>query len=292
MEFFAHPAFHRYPVKTMVRAGLWPIRCACARSITVRYRNPDFVLRVAAKFRGGGGTTAYIFREFYEPEYTILNRLLEPGMVFVDVGANAGAFSLAAAKLVGNSGCVLAFEPGPNCFQLLCDSVERNKLGNLHVFDVALTNQIGEAVLFMHYGKENSLGLGAGDSDDITSYMVKTTTLAAVCRQQNIDRIDVMKMDVEGAQQLVMEGGMELIERCRPILLIKNNIGACRRLGLDPETAFDMVRRIGYQFAEVNQQGAMRAVENPGQTHHVFCVAEESISRLRHACAGSDDARS
>jgi FkbM family methyltransferase len=283
-ELISHPAFRAHPIRTIARAGSWAYHCAIGRPVTIHYREPAFLLRVPAKFRSSGGTSAFVLREDYEPEYRLLLRILRPGMVFVDVGSNAGAFSFAASRMVGAKGCVLAFEPGPNCYRLLSESVRLNQFANVRIFNQALSNVNGKAELFMHYGKENSLGLGRSESQDVVSIPITTMTLQHIYDQQSLDRLDFIKIDAEGAQQLVIEGAIELIKTHLPSFLIKNNIGACRRLELEPSGGFNHLRNLGYQFASATRNGTVCSVDCPEETHHVFCVPDSRFKQFMEVC--------
>ncbi|MEZ6079950.1 MAG: FkbM family methyltransferase [Pirellulaceae bacterium] len=273
MELLTHPAFRRHPVKTSIRAATWPIHCLIGRPLTIRYRQPDFLVKIPARFRSSGGTAAFVLREDFYPEYRVVLQMLEPEMVFFDVGANAGSFSFAASKRVGPQGRVLAFEPGPTCYELLCENVRLNNALNVQVFNQALSNEPGEARLYKHDGKENSFGLGeSAEEEEVPSIPVRLTTLAIICEQEKIARLDMLKLDVEGAQQLVLEGGFELIKKHKPSLMITNNIAACRRLKLEPSAVFDMLRRIGYQFCKVTKHGVVQAIDRPQDQRHVLCL--------------------
>ena len=93
----------------------------------------------------------------WEPyETSLLLRLLQPGDVFVDVGANIGYFSVLAASLVGEQGAVFSFEPDPNNYRLLCANMALNAFdGNSVTVEAALSDLAGEGRLFL---SEDNLG--------------------------------------------------------------------------------------------------------------------------------------
>ena len=138
---------------------------------------------------------------------------LRPDSVFVDVGANAGYFSLLASALTGPSGRGFAFEPNPPVYRLLAEHVARNALGDrVRTFEVALGERRSEAVsLFVspaHSGLSTIL-----TSPDIPSefsryrpVQVSTITFDEWRKQDSVDRVDLMKIDVEGFEAHVLKG--------------------------------------------------------------------------------------
>ena len=110
------------------------------------------------------------------------------------------------------------------------------------------------------------------------SITVKTTTLARVFEELDLGRLDLLKLDVEGSQQLVLEGGCELIETHQPAVIIENNVGACRRLHLEPRDAFRMLASIGYGFGTADHGAFVQPVEAPEICRSVVCLPKTSSS--------------
>ena len=91
--------------------------------------------------------TAFLLRDWVEPELRQLQRLLSPGDVFIDVGANVGLYALKAARLVGPTGRVLALEPGAEAFGHLTSNLALNDFAWAEPMKVAASDTAGEAVL-------------------------------------------------------------------------------------------------------------------------------------------------
>jgi FkbM family methyltransferase len=154
----------------------------------------------------------------YEPGATgALLRLLEPGGVFVDVGANAGYFTVLAALRVGARGRVFAFEPNPDVRTQLQHHVDINGIADrVTTSDVALSDRNeDEAQFFVSCWPENS-GISSltpsaetmsrgGLRTDMT-IPVRVRTFDAWSESVTISRIDLMKIDVEGAEAQVLSG--------------------------------------------------------------------------------------
>lgn len=141
---------------------------------------------------------------------------LRPGSTFVDIGSSEGDFALIAARIVGPAGRVLAFEPDPGNVGIIRDNVALNGFGWVTVHPVALSDRDGEAALFRSpVSGWHSLigGLEHRDAGVITVPVSRLDSFA-------LDRIDMIKIDVEGAEVAVLEGARDSIVRHRPVILL------------------------------------------------------------------------
>src|ERR1019366_1804983 len=132
------------------------------------------------------------------------------GMTFVDVGACYGIYTLVAAKLVGANGRVIAFEPATRSYAVLQENIKLNGLSNVRTYRVALSDRIGLRKLYHQPDPgRNSLGMPQGISD--APEEVETNTLDSVLGSDPSECVNVMKLDVEGAEELVFRGAREII---------------------------------------------------------------------------------
>lgn len=153
----------------------------------------------------------------YEPEVTtLLKELLQPGMTFVDIGANVGYFTLLASRLVGSAGRVIAIEPfSENCRSILM-SVAENGATNVTLFPVALDDRSGWAHMAAHIGSNASF---VPDQVDQIASAYGTIVPTFPLDQLMEGPVDVMKIDVEGAEGRAVSGAAELITKYRPIVV-------------------------------------------------------------------------
>ena len=147
----------------------------------------------------------------YEPQDTaLLRRLLKPGMTFVDVGANWGYFTLLAAHLVGSGGRVLSVEPDPRLYGVLCENVERNRLRQVSAHRVAASDRDGTLTLAGFDESGGNFGLSRvveEEPDGGARFSVPARSLDALLDEQGgFGRVDVLKMDIEGAEDLALAG--------------------------------------------------------------------------------------
>lgn len=157
----------------------------------------------------------------YEPDVTLAVRgLLHEGATFVDAGANIGWFTMLAASLVGPSGMVVGIEPNPANTELARKSVADNGFGNVELATVALSDRAG-AVALETDGSNGRVVLvdGPPAGPVVASYVVASCTLDSLLAGYGVSRVDVMKMDVEGAEPLVLAGAAGILGRDRPVLV-------------------------------------------------------------------------
>ena len=158
----------------------------------------------------------------YEKGTTELFRqLLKPGMIVVDVGANVGYFSLLSAELVGSSGKVYAFEPEPGNNGVLQKNIEINSLSNIQVEEMAVSDNSGVADLYLSELDSGSHSLFGDAARGIRkAVQVTTTTLDAFLESEGWPNVDLVKIDVEGAELGVLNGMERLMERSPDLKLI------------------------------------------------------------------------
>jgi FkbM family methyltransferase len=157
----------------------------------------------------------------YEPEVCeVVRRYLGAGQCFVDIGANIGWFSLLAAAIVGPAGRVVAVEPNPSSTAMLRQSAKENGFDNIEIVEVALSAESGVAALETDGSNGRVIPIEGPPARPLeASFVVPLQPLDLVLRVGGVARADVVKLDVEGAEPLVLRGGKETIARDRPVLI-------------------------------------------------------------------------
>jgi FkbM family methyltransferase len=194
----------------------------------------------------------------YEPnEMYALSRLLRPGMCVFDVGANAGVFTLLAAALVGE-GVVYAFEPSPRDRTRLVANVRLNALSNVRVRGEGLGSAVGKATLAVasaeHPG-HNTLGGFVYSDDAAYSVDVDVVTLDSVVAVEGLLRLDVLKIDVEGAESAVLRGATAALRRFRPIILVEAQDTSLREAGSSLHELLGLLRDARYDLEVFGSSG-------------------------------------
>jgi FkbM family methyltransferase len=173
----------------------------------------------------------------YEPDTVqTLSEWVKPGMVCYDCGANAGYFTLLLSKLAGPSGRVLAFEPVPRNAAHVRRHIEMNQCVNASVQEMALSNHAG-TIRFQSGGSMGKIS----ESGDLE-------VLCGSLDGLNLPAPDLMKIDVEGAELMLLAGAWKLLQQKRPALLISLHIpekkaeecaASLRSIGYDTELCWD-----------------------------------------------------
>ena len=193
----------------------------------------------------------YFFGDYDERrEADLLTRVLEPGEVFWDVGANLGYFTLLAATCLRNTGQVVAFEPGPRAFACLTENISLNPFSNVLTCRLAVTDQQGEAVLYHAPSSANGrANLYRPGPEQTESEKVSTVTLDGWRRQAGLAGPDFIKLDIEGAELAALTGAKETLALTTPLLLVEMKEAICQSLGTDRGAIQEFLTRQGYQPA-------------------------------------------
>jgi FkbM family methyltransferase len=182
---------------------------------------------------------------FCEPAAGAMRSLLRPGDVAIDAGANIGLFSLVAAVAVGPGGRVIACEPSPGTAAILRSNVERNRFDWTEVHQVAVADCAG--VLPMHVFSAGSGFSSFAPADTGTSDLVDVpvTTLDELAGDL-LERVRVVKIDVEGAETRALQGASALLERARPDFIIELEPDHLARQGSSVEDLRRIFEDVGY----------------------------------------------
>jgi len=159
---------------------------------------------------------------FENAELAFVRHSLKPGAVFIDVGANGGIYTVIAARQVGPTGHVYAFEPGKKELEILRKNIEANGLTNVTVIESAVSRETGTAKLAISTdGAMNSLAKTQHPDQQIEEWeTVKTITLDDFALQNSLNTVDFIKVDVEGAEKLVLDGAKNLLASEGPVTVL------------------------------------------------------------------------
>ena len=266
--------FRQAPLLTLSRLLSWRARCLLEEPAIISLPEWNVRMFLPPEWRGIA-KLVFAFREDYEPEIVYLDKILSAGQVFVDVGANFGIYTLPASKIVGGTGHVLAFEPSAQSFPLLAKNIALNGLTNVRAFPVALAQKSGRA--WLHRGPNPSLNsLGKDPSWKGDGEEIATESLDQALQQARIDRVDVIKMDVQGAEELVLRGAYNTLTSARPVIIFEIWPEGTTLLGLSPYGAWELLEILGYEFFVV-QRGAVYAAKTPPAGGNVVAIHKQQL---------------
>ena len=170
--------------------------------------------------------------QFFDPlERTLLAEEIarrSGEFVFLDIGANVGAYALFAAGLAGGEARILAIEPQPVIFDRLCQNIRQNPGSGVKAIACAVADRDGMVTLFLDTENRGETGIHYTSPRHRAggSVSVPAKTLLTLCQDEGLARIDAIKVDVEGAEDLVLEPFFQNAPRgLLPKLIIVENGG-------------------------------------------------------------------
>ncbi len=193
------------------------------------------------------GKSLELYGEWAEYEIAVLSSFLSRGSIVVDVGANVGTHSLGFSRVVGSDGLVIAIEGEPDTFCLLASNVVRNDL--LGVVK-PLQMLCGKDVKVLQYPLESEERQNAGAKsfvdeingiDELAGVAYRPVAISTL-DSLNLNRCDVLKIDVEGMESDVLAGGLRIIESCRPVIYFEHAVDDPVRL----KRSVDLLSPLGY----------------------------------------------
>jgi FkbM family methyltransferase len=165
--------------------------------------------------------TTYVLLEqetWFEKELPFVMQYLRPGMTAIDIGANAGVYSLPMARAVGPAGLVFAYEPAAETRHLLEMSRALNAAGNLRISGLALSDD--DRTGHLRHGHSSELH-ALGDAAAGQGEAVAVTSLDRQCATHNWQAVDFVKIDTEGEEERVFAGGRRLFAEHSPLVMFE-----------------------------------------------------------------------
>ncbi|MBL7817131.1 MAG: FkbM family methyltransferase [Saprospiraceae bacterium] len=185
-------------------------------------------------------------------EYETLKKFEEevkPNFTVLDIGANIGLFSLLGSKLVGNGGRIISFEPSKKTFDACSANLALNGCTNVTVEQLALGDT--EGGIFM--GNADNDALNFVDPNNAKGEQVRLTTLDNYLKINNIQKVDFIKIDIEGAEYLCFKGAIELLTTHKPKIIMECNERWCKRFGYSVFELLSFLSQFGYQFEQYDE---------------------------------------
>jgi FkbM family methyltransferase len=201
-----------------------------------------------------------IYGTYDRPLHNIIDRIIKPGMICMDVGANLGEMTLHMANKVTPGGAVYSFEPVPHVYQRLITHIIRNGLDDrVYPFDLALSNANGPVDLAFTDEDADNQALGSIVNtcrDGLNRRLqVKGCTLDSFVAQHHIARIDLMKIDIQGAEWFLLEGGSRVFSDMAPDLLIEISPLDLNEIGKNSRQLAELIESFGYRIYTLNADG-------------------------------------
>jgi FkbM family methyltransferase len=196
----------------------------------------------------------FVFRGLPEPGLAkLFGQTVKPGMVVLDIGAHIGLYTLQAARLLRGAGKVYSFEPTPRTFELLKDNIQVNgflESGIVVLKRAAVADKAGTASFSVYATNSGHNSLFAGEAEGSP---VVVETVAGDDELAGEASVDVVKIDVEGAEPLVLRGLAKTIERNPRIRIFMEFAPVhLRRGGIDPGSFLEEIQAMNFEINRVD----------------------------------------
>jgi FkbM family methyltransferase len=188
----------------------------------------------------------------YGPQETaVVKAILSAGMTFVDVGANWGYFTLLGANAVGGSGRVVSLEPHPVLFDVLQENVKRNSLAQVMTLKLAASNETGTVDLIGYDEASQNRGtsrLVSNRNGCLPIFQARAITLDDLFAKLCLETIDLLKMDIEGAEGFALQGLVKSLSQHRiHRLIVELHPEQLAEHGKIAEDVIELLMTLGYQ---------------------------------------------
>jgi FkbM family methyltransferase len=206
---------------------------------------------------------AHLFKALFYQYHTEFAECVAPFLpedgVIVDVGAHSGQFAKLFSRLVPK-GKVYAFEPGGYALSILRPVIKLRRLKNVTLVSLGLSDEEGQEVLSAPLKKRGTVGFGLAhigpESRGVAlAHEIRLVTLDSFMAGEDLRRLDLIKVDIEGWEVRCLRGAIGTIEQFRPMILVEVTEETLGRVGHSAEEIFDMLAPFGYRIFKLHQNG-------------------------------------
>ncbi|MFM7327138.1 MAG: FkbM family methyltransferase, partial [Bacteroidota bacterium] len=253
----SHPLIHR-PLKLVYALSAWCFAKGFGRTQPKQViTNLDGTGKLLIDPSRNMGASIYWtgFHEFRE--LLFLHHYLKPDMVLVDAGANIGLFTVFAARRL-NSGTVIAFEPVPSMARWLEENITINRLNNVIIAPCGLSDAAGVLPIYEIESSHEGLSTlypGTLEQSSVTEVPVKR--LDDLFSSYGTNRLDFIKIDIEGGELPALRGATECLKKFRPAVMVEINQGTYASAGYTPADVYEFFRSLDYRPYEITRTGAL-----------------------------------
>jgi len=171
-----------------------------------------------------GISSELIIYKIHEPLTTsLIIKKLTKGMHCIDIGSNIGYYAILESSKIGNNGMVWSVEPSPQNFETLSKNIILNQRKNIKCYNIAIGSGNGKIDFLI--SKKSNWSKIKNESDHIENgdkiIQVDIMTLDSFSEKNEIEKVDLLRMDVEGYERNIIEGSMNFLEKFKPILMIE-----------------------------------------------------------------------
>lgn len=214
-----------------------------------------------------------------QAELRHLERLVGPTGVFLDIGANLGYYSLELSRRLGPRATMHAFEPNPPTYDRLRRHIQVNgRQGSIIAHRMALSDRVGQARMTNLPGNSGATRLDDGEK----GFDVAVSTVDAFVAEQKLERIDAMKLDVEGFEANVLRGAVQSMARFKPHLIVEFWQWGLDKAGSSAAEVVEVLDRAGYVMHDLHGAvpKSITTLPDLGDPYNVLCVHRDRLAEL------------
>ena len=261
-----------YAVTVIKREGNW-----------VLCKNGDLFWKLD---RTSGVDNSIIRTGFFEPQsIALVSHYVKPGMVAMDVGANFGYYAIQMSKLVGSNGTVHAFEPSSRFRERLIEHIRLNHCENIIVNNFGLSD--GEKVLQLQESDDTAtLRWWYESTPPIRQEDIQLKTLDSYVKEHKIDRVDFIKVDIDGHEPKFIAGASKVLKRFQPAILMEFMQLALKLNDSDVEILARTLKSLGYELRSektgkpfTNRINFLNETMNCAFSTNVLCLPHKGLHR-------------
>jgi len=180
-------------------------------------------------------------------EVEFLESIVKKEMSVIDIGANIGITTVAIARKIGEGGKLYSFEPVPEYFDTLRKNLSSNRLENVKVYELAVTDQVGTLNFY-----QKGFSSGIIFEEGAEKIEASTTTVDRFLSEEKIERIDLIHMDCEGSELLVLKGARESLRKNKVRIFCEIHHDSLKRLGQSVQHIVRYLQELGYEVHSVS----------------------------------------
>jgi FkbM family methyltransferase len=224
------------------------------------------------------------FNSYEQTDSNMIFNLLEPNMVFFDIGANIGWYSINVAKRQ-ESIKVYSFEPIPQTFTILKSNIALNNIFNANLYNMGFSDSDQELTFYfdpLSSGSASARNLL--ENADIQKIVSPVTTLDSFFIKNNFQQLDFIKCDVEGAELFVFRGGLESIKKHQPIIFTEMLRKWSAKFNYHPNEIISLLTVLGYRCFTAKEEKLIefyRMDENTIETNFFFLHGSKHVSQIK-----------
>jgi len=245
--------------------------------------NKEFVKRTKWGFLIKLDVSRDVDKHFYWGEFEFdtlkfYQNILKKGSIVFDIGANIGIYSLTASINIGDKGKVYSFEPSDWAYNRLIENISLNKFKNVEYFKIGVSDKKG-IVKFYKCADDAYNSLGSRPMIDVKEIIeIEVDSLDHFCEERKIKKIDILKIDAEGADYLVLKGAKKIINSdSPPVIFCEFNKGISEGYSFSKDDLLLLLKELSYSIYEIKRDGVIEFNPETSNSNEIICMKKEHL---------------